>query len=70
VTESPSESETPLRAKGIIIFVGSVLTCGVLGLACVFSALDAFYLARKLRRGEAIGRWEGWGVLDRIADFV
>jgi len=57
------------RTKGIIIFVGSILTCGVLGLACIFAALDATHLARKLQRDEPIGPWEGWGLLDRVANF-
>ncbi len=58
------------KAKGIIIFVGSCLTCGVLGLASLYCALDAIYLTRKFQRGEPIGRYEGWGLLDFITDFV
>ena len=57
------------RSKGAILFVGALFTCGLLGLLNVLSALDALWLARKLGRGESIGVWEGWGLLDKVAEF-
>ena len=57
------------KAKGALIFAGALLTGCLLGLFCLYAALDGLYLARKLNRGEAIGKWEDWGLLNRLANF-
>ena len=57
------------KAKGALIFAGALLTACLLGLVGVYAALDGLHLARKLNRGEPIGPWEDWGLLNKVANF-
>lgn len=55
------------RGKGVLILVVGPVVCCWLGFWNVFAALDAWALARKLDRGEAVRRWESWWLLDTVA---
>lgn len=54
------------RGKGALFAVVTVFTCGFCGILHLVTALDAWALARKRRRGEPVGPWE----TSRIVQFL
>lgn len=44
--------------SALIVVVGGIVTCGLLGLWAWVTAYDAYLLGQKLQRGEAIGENE------------
>lgn len=57
------------KKKGVVILIGALFTCSLLGLLNLLAALDAWGLARKVARGEKLGEWESTRLVDTLGNL-